>query len=126
MNPSERLAELGRDFHKRGWALGTSGNFSVVIGREPLRLIITASSLDKSRLSPEQLLEVGEDGKVVKASQGRPSAETLLHLAVVRASGAGAVLHTHSVWSTILSDYHIGQSGFFIEGYEMLKGLEGI
>jgi methylthioribulose-1-phosphate dehydratase len=50
----------------------------------------------------------------------------LLHLAIVAHLSAGAVLHTHSVWSTILSDYHVGSGGFFIEGYEMLKGLDGV
>jgi methylthioribulose-1-phosphate dehydratase len=126
MNPPETLAELGREFHRRGWALGTSGNFSAVIQRDPLRIAITASSLDKGRLSADQILEIDTDGKVVSAGTGKPSAETLLHIAIVRTVGAGAVLHTHSVWSTILSDYHIGHSGFFIEGYEMLKGLEGV
>jgi methylthioribulose-1-phosphate dehydratase len=126
MHPSEQLTELAREFHRRGWALGTSGNFSAVIDREPLRLAITASSLDKSRLSPEQILEVDAEGKMLQPGPGRPSAETLLHIAIVRTQGAGAVLHTHSVWSTILSDYHIGHGGFFIEGYEMLKGLEGV
>jgi methylthioribulose-1-phosphate dehydratase len=120
------FATLGRDFHQRGWVLGTSGNFSAVVEREPLRIAITASSLDKSRLLPEHILEVGSDGRVIKPTQGRPSAETLLHVAIVQNRGAGAVLHTHSVWSTILSDYHIGHGGFFIEGYEMLKGLEGV
>jgi len=57
---------------------------------------------------------------------GRPSAETSLHLAVVRARGAGAVLHTHSPWSTLLSDAHSGAGGLAIEGYEMLKGLDGV
>src|SRR5690242_19073168 len=113
MNHLEHLAELGRDFHRRGWALGTSGNFSAVIQREPLRLAITASSLDKSRLAPEHILEVDADGRVVKPGEGKPSAETLLHVAIVQNRGAGAVLHTHSVWSTILSDYHIGHGGFF-------------
>src|SRR5262249_55023372 len=86
----------------------------------------TASSVDKSRLSPEHILEIDGDGNVVKATNGKPSAETLLHVAIVKNVGAGAVLHTHSVWSTILSDYHIGHGGFFIEGYEMLKGLAGV
>jgi methylthioribulose-1-phosphate dehydratase len=126
MNPAEQLAELGRDFHRRGWALGTSGNFSAVISRDPLRIAITASSLDKSRLSAENILEIDGAGKVVGATEGKPSAETLLHVAIARNAGAGAVLHTHSVWSTILSDYHIGHGGFFIEGYEMLKGLQGV
>ena len=120
------LVELARDFHRRGWALGTSGNFSAVIEREPLRLAITASSVDKGRLTVDQILEVDSTGGVAKTTPGMPSAETLLHVAIVRAAGAGAVLHTHSVWSTILSDYHCGRGGFFIEGYEMLKGLNGV
>src|SRR6185295_13941797 len=72
------------------------------------------------------ILEVGADGKLLGQANGKPSAETLLHVAIVRTARAGAVLHTHSVWSTILSDYHVGHGGFFIEGYEMLKGLEGV
>src|SRR5881296_3270325 len=122
----EYLVDLVRDFYRRGWALGTSGNFSTVVAREPLRLAITASSVDKGRLTSDQILEVDAGGRALKPAQGQPSAETLLHVAVVRGAGAGAVLHTHSVWSTILSDYHVGQGGFFIEGYEMLKGLDGV
>jgi methylthioribulose-1-phosphate dehydratase len=34
-------------------------------------------------------------------------------------------LHTHSIWSTILSDVAT-EGGLAIEGYEMLKGLEGV
>lgn len=126
MNPAEHLVHLGRDFYRRGWVLGTSGNFSAVVGRDPLRIAITASSLDKGDLKPENILEIDGDGRVLTPDAGKPSAETLLHTAIVRSRGAGAVLHTHSVWSTILSDYHMGQGGFFIEGYEMLKGLNGI
>ena len=126
MNEPERLVELGREFHKRGWVLGTSGNFSAVVARDPLRIAITASSVDKGRLQPENILEIDAAGQVVGKTTGKPSAETLLHIAIVNSRQAGAVLHTHSVWSTILSDYHIGRGGFFIEGYEMLKGLEGV
>ena len=122
----EHLIALGADFHRRGWALGTSGNFSVVIERAPLRLAITASSVDKSCMTSDHILEVDGRGRMLNGASGKPSAETLLHIAVVQATGASAVLHTHSVWSTILSDYHRGQVGFHIQGYEMLKGLEGV
>src|SRR5262244_2680411 len=122
----EYLVDLARDFHRRGWALGTSGNFSTVVARDPFRLAITASSVDKGRLTPGQILEVDGGGRVLNSIPGKPSAETLLHIAIAETRGAGAVLHTHSVWSTVLSDYHAGSGGFFIEGYEMLKGLEGV
>jgi len=119
------LAEVGRAFYSRGWVLGTSGNFSAVVGREPLRLAITSSSVDKGELTADHILQIDAEGNVLEGS-GRPSAETLLHLAVVRLRGAGAVLHTHSVWSNILSDTYFADGGLSIEGYEMLKGLEGI
>jgi methylthioribulose-1-phosphate dehydratase len=122
---AENLAEAGRAFYSRGWALGTSGNFSAVVSREPLRLAITSTGLDKGRLKAEQFVEIDDGSEVVRGA-GKPSAEALLHLMVVRAVNAGAVLHTHSVWSTVLSGWHAAQHGIALEGYEMLKGLEGV
>jgi methylthioribulose-1-phosphate dehydratase len=119
-----QLAETGRQCYARGWALGTSGNFSAVVNRDPLRLAITTSGVDKGTLSVREIVEIDEHGKVV-AGSGRPSAEASLHLAIARARGAGAVLHTHSIWSTILSDAAT-EDGLAIEGYEMLKGLDGV
>ena len=119
------LCAIGRQFYERGWVLGTSGNFSAVLTPEPLRLAITASSVHKGTLAPEQILEIDEQARVLSGT-GQPSAETLLHVEIVRARGAGAVLHTHSVWSTILSDVHAAGRGLAISGYEMLKGLDGV
>jgi methylthioribulose-1-phosphate dehydratase len=124
---AKQLAEIGRRFYARGWALGTSGNFSAVVGRKPLRLAITASSVAKGALTGNDILQCDERGHVVGRA-GKPSAETLLHVEIVRRRGAGAVLHTHSVWSTILSESWAGKAGgaLAIEGYEMLKGLAGV
>jgi methylthioribulose-1-phosphate dehydratase len=122
---AEKLADVGRGFYARGWALGTSGNFSAVISREPLRLAITSTGLDKGTLTAAQFLEIDSSNEVVRGD-ARPSAEALLHLAIVRELNAGAVLHTHSVWSTVLSGTHAAEGGIALEGYEMLKGLEGV
>jgi methylthioribulose-1-phosphate dehydratase len=119
------LAEAAKGFYQRGWALGTSGNFSAVVSLEPLRLVITSSGVDKGRLTSDQFVQVDGDGKVV-AGEGRPSDETKLHLTIVRHRPAMAVLHTHSVWSTSLSASLINESGVGISGYEMLKGLSGV
>jgi methylthioribulose-1-phosphate dehydratase len=119
-----QLADIGRHCYARGWALGTSGNFSAVVSRDPLRLAITASGVDKGLLSAGDIVEIDGHGAVVTGS-GRPSAEASLHLTIARARGAGAVLHTHSIWSTILSDAAT-EAGLAIEGYEMLKGLDGV
>ena len=123
---ASRLAQISRSFSAKGWALGTAGNFSAVLSHEPLRLAITPSAADKGELLGEQILEIGSDTKDDHGSPVKPSAETLLHMQIILDRGAGAVLHTHSVWSTVLSDVYAAQGGVAFEGYEMLKGLEGV
>jgi methylthioribulose-1-phosphate dehydratase len=121
----QRLVSVGQDFYRRGWVMGTSGNFSVVVSSRPLTLLMTPSGAPKGRLKDSDLLLVDAQGRA-KSGARKPSAETLLHLEIVRERAAGAVLHTHSVWSTILSERHAQAEGLAIEGYEMLKGLEGV
>jgi methylthioribulose-1-phosphate dehydratase len=123
---ARQLVEVGRRFDARDWVLGTSGNFSRVLARDPLRLAITASGIPKGDLTPAQILEIDAEGTVTNAGEGRPSAEARLHVEIVSLRGAGAVLHTHSMWSTLLSERHAAAAGLAIEGYEMLKGLEGV
>ena len=120
------LRECGRMFHRRGWSLGTSSNYSAVIGRDPLELLVTASGKDKCRLGPQDFVRIGDDGLPTFAGQPASSAETLLHVGLVRRGDVGAVLHTHSVWSTILSERFAADGGIEINGYEMLKGLAGV
>jgi methylthioribulose-1-phosphate dehydratase len=125
-NLTEKLAECGAEFYRRGWVLGTSGNFSALSGRSPLSLCITASGNEKGSLGGGHFLEIDADGQVT-TGEGKPSAETLLHLAIYRLRPeAGSILHTHSVWGTILSDTFFERGAIEIEGYEMLKGLAGV
>ena len=123
---ASNLAAIARNFHARGWLLGTSGNLSTVVQREPLRLAMSPSGVDKGDLSPDQMLTIDEDARIVNQDSGKPSDESLLHIRIVKERGAGAVLHTHSVWNTILSDLYAPQGGVTIAGYEMLKGLQGV
>ena len=123
---SLHLSECGAEFYRRGWVLGTAGNFSALIGRDPMSICITASGNEKGALATTNFLEVDVDGQKT-SGEGKPSAETLLHLAIYRLRpDAGSILHTHSVWGTILSDVHFENGAIEIEGYEMLKGLAGV
>jgi methylthioribulose-1-phosphate dehydratase len=119
------LAEAGRAFYARGWVLGTSGNFSAVASPDPLRLSITASGADKGALTPDDILQIDARGEVTRG-RGRPSDEARLHLTVVRVRSAGAVMHTHSVWGTLLSEACAAEGRLLVEGFEMLKGLAGV
>ena len=123
---SETMAEL----HRRGWCDGTGGNFSCTLSHQPLRLLMAPSGVDKGSVSPEALIVVDGEGRVIQGS-GRSSAETLLHQAIVGERQAGAVLHTHSQAGTLLSRHHAPAAGEVVrhlelEQLEMLKGLEGI
>lgn len=124
-NPKAQLAEAGGNFYQRGWVLGTSGNFSAVLSEDPLRLMITASGMDKGQLTEDQFVILDEAGKVIEGT-GKPSDETSLHLCLASKRGAKAILHTHSVWGTLLSDAFAFDGGLAITGWEMLKGLAGV
>ena len=119
------IGDIGRNFYQRGWVMGTSGNFSAVLQRQPLQLAITSSGVDKGALTEKEILRIDGSGKVIEGV-GKPSAETSLHLVIVQLQSANAVLHTHSVWGSIVSDKFAADGGVKIEHYEMLKGLQGV
>lgn len=124
-NLTRDLIECGRDFHHRGWSLGTSSNYSVVLEKNPLKLLMTGSGFDKGQLQPDQFVMVDEQAQLLSPGPLKPSAEALLHTVLAK-HGAGAVLHTHSVAGTVLSEHFVKDGGLRIAGYEMLKGLSGI
>lgn len=125
----QALCAVMAGIHSRGWCDGTGGNFSCLLAQEPLELLMAPSGVDKGLVAPDDLITVNEDGQLLDGS-GKPSAETLLHLTIVKSRGAGAVLHTHSQAATILSKLACpsDESAGWIKltGLEMLKGLEGI
>jgi len=111
--------------HSRGWCDGTGGNFSVRLAHHPLHLLMAPSGVDKGSVNAEDLIVVDADGAVLEGN-GRASAETELHLCIMSSVAAGAVLHTHSVAATVLSRVHRRDGCIQLEGWEMLKGLNGI
>jgi methylthioribulose-1-phosphate dehydratase len=108
----------------KGWAPGTGGNFSVVVNQSPLKLLVTMSGVDKHNVTPKELLLVNRSGKVIKGNP-TPSAETLLHTTIARVTGAACILHTHTVWNTVVSIRESG-STLKLTNFEMLKGLQGV
>ena len=126
--PAERnaLCRAVAELAAQGWCQGTGGNFSVTLDREPLRLLITRSGVHKRHLTPEDLMILGADGRPAEGETAKPSAEALLHTRIVEATGAGSVLHVHSVANTLLGEHFADRGGFVLRGYEMLKGLEGV
>ncbi|HEX2897254.1 MAG TPA: methylthioribulose 1-phosphate dehydratase [candidate division Zixibacteria bacterium] len=109
----------------RGWCPATAGNFSVLLDKEPIRMLITPSGVDKNLISGDDLLEVNEKVEVL-SGKGNPTAEGLIHAAVYQTREAGSVLHVHTVANTVLSEKHLSSGYIEISGYEILKAFPGV
>lgn len=109
----------------RGWCPATAGNFSLLLDRQPMRMLITPSGVDKNLISGDDLLEVNEKVEVL-SGKGNPTAEGLIHAAVYETREAGSVLHVHTVANTVLSEKYLNRGFVELSGYEILKAFPGV
>ena len=117
----DTLAAESARFASYGWMRGTSGNLSLVVSRDPLRLAVTASGLDKGELTGSDVVVVDGAGAAVDDSGRRPSAEAALHARIASLTGAGAVVHVHTVEAVVAG--RRWPADVKLEGLEMLKGI---
>jgi ribulose-5-phosphate 4-epimerase/fuculose-1-phosphate aldolase/pimeloyl-ACP methyl ester carboxylesterase len=102
------LVAFGKRLAADGLIEGTSGNLSIRAGE---LVAITPSGVPYHQITPEGICLVRlADGTVDPGGQAggaaprpRPSSETPMHLAVYRATGAAAIVHTHSPFVVALS-----------------------
>ncbi|MEO3888530.1 class II aldolase/adducin family protein [Nonomuraea sp. B5E05] len=99
MSLREQLCEYGRRAVELGLVIGTSGNLSV---RQGDLVAVTPSGVALDRLTPELCPIVDVSGHLVEGD-AQPSSETPMHLAVYEATDALAVVHTHSVFGTVVA-----------------------
>ncbi|MCB1201484.1 MAG: methylthioribulose 1-phosphate dehydratase [Leptospiraceae bacterium] len=120
------LKDVGRYFHKRKWSLATSSNYSAKVSDGVL--LISSSGHNKDYLQEHDFMLVDFNGSTIESGEQRkPSAETLLHTSVYELfPEAGSVLHTHSVYASVLSRVYLNQGYLELSNYEMLKALDTI
>jgi len=119
------LVRISHLFYQRQWSLATSSNYSVRVDSNSI--LITASGKAKGTLTENDVLLSGLDGMILDATKEIPSAETKLHCALYKfRPEIGAILHTHSVFATVLSSLSNLKVPLSIGGYEMLKAFEGV
>lgn len=138
---SEAVAEIieaGKFLAQKGWAPASAGNYSARLQNG--NLAITASGYDKGELTPAGIMEIDLYGQPVlgdgaensascpaaecggKSFAKKPSAETFLHCQIYQAyADCGAVLHTHSVASTVFSRLRPRLASLVFTDYEFLK-----
>lgn len=98
----EQLVAYGRRMVGDQLAIGAAGNLSV---RTPGGVAITPSGIGYHELVPADICVVAPDGTGLHLPE-RPSSETPMHLAIYAATGAGAIVHSHSPEVVALSTVH--------------------
>ena len=101
------LAEASRDLVRLGLNQGTAGNISVRHGEA---MLITPSGRMPERTGPEMMAAMalaGDTDPPAWHGPNRPSSEWRLHRDILRhRADVGAVVHTHSLYATVLATQH--------------------
>src|SRR3954447_8572194 len=97
------LVAGARAVAEAGLVVGTAGNLSM---RSSDRVLITPRLAHLDAIDPRACVEIAlADGAVADEHVGdsQPSSESALHRAIYAATDAGAIVHTHSHYATVLS-----------------------
>ncbi len=103
------LASMGLQEHKLiNFTWGNVSGFD----RDKKLMVIKPSGVPYEELSPENMVVIDFDGKVVEGKL-RPSSDAPTHLVIYKSlEGLGGIVHTHSTYATAFA-----QAGLSIEAY---------
>lgn len=126
------ICELCRQFYDLGWVSGTGGGISI---KGEAGIFMAPSGVQKERIAPQDVFVLGADDLSTCSVVTAPTNAALrisecqpLFFNAFRTRGAGAVLHSHSVWAVLAARLFSpkGEPGEFVTtGLEMQKGLRG-
>ncbi len=125
------ICELCRQFYDLGWVSGTGGGISI---KGEAGIFMAPSGVQKERIAPADVFVLSGElsacsvvtapaNAALKVSECQP-----LFFNAFRTRGAGAVLHSHSVWAVLAARLFSPRgepSEFVTSGLEMQKGLRG-
>lgn len=113
------LCELSAAFYSLNWNMGTGGGVSVQDGD---LIFLTPSGVHKERIVASDLFvyDARDESYIYEPSNRQPSASSPLFLWLHRQHGAGAVIHTHSISSNLVTN--LGEV-WSIQNQEYIKGI---
>jgi len=99
----EEVCRYAKRMAETGMAIGSAGNASMR-GPGENCFVITPTSLPYAEMTPANIVVCDREGEQLIEVENAPSFELPLHVAVYEARpDVHAVIHTHSLYSTILS-----------------------
>ncbi len=103
----KKVCEANLELVRHGLVIFTWGNVSG-IDRESGLVVIKPSGVSYETMTPEDMVVVSLDGRVVEGSL-RPSSDTPTHLVLYKAfKEIGGVVHTHSTFATAYAQAGLG------------------
>ena len=117
----EVMCDICHKMWQLGWVAANDGNLSVRV--EDNRYLATPTGISKSFITPEKLIVIDGDGKVLEAKDAyRPSSEIKMHLRCYRErDDVGAVLHAHPPTATGYAVAHVP-----LDRYTMIETVAAI
>ena len=97
----DRIVEICKRIHARGWLASTDGNVSVRLDDE--RILATPTGIHKGFMSADDLIVVDRQGRKLQGTR-QPSSELRMHLAAYEERpDVRAVVHAHPTFCIVLS-----------------------
>lgn len=128
------LLRVREEYAVRGWFPASSGSLSVRVGRyTPDRFVFavtadgetnTPSELSAASSPPAGVLFVDASGAPCEPTRLKPCADMPIHARIYRMTGCGAIIHVHTVFNNVLSEFFGEEGGIPLQGNELLKSLE--
>lgn len=99
------IVEYGKKLIGQGLTRGTSGNLSI-FNRDKRLMAISPSGMDYFEIRPEDVVILDIGGNIVDGHR-KPSSEVELHrIFYMNREDINAIVHTHSMYSTLLACLH--------------------
>jgi len=113
--------ETGARLSQLNLIAGAAGNVSIRLP-DGIGLAITTRGSDLARLRTEDIVAIASDERVLEGS-GTPSSELLMHRRIYEARpDVDAVVHTHSIYATVVAALHESIPAFIDELTFVLGG----
>jgi L-ribulose-5-phosphate 4-epimerase len=122
-----KVVEVCKKMLKDGHVIGSAGNVSIRVKRgDDDYILITPSNVDYEEMIPEDIIVMDRDAKVIQGTRN-PSVEKYLHLGIYKARiDVNAIIHSHGIYSTILSTLGLSLPPIIEELVPYLGGEIGI
>jgi len=104
----EEIVKICKKLLSDGHVIGSAGNVSMRVkkGDEEF-VLITPSNVNYKDMEPEDILIIDLEGKVIEGERN-PSVEKHLHLGIYKdREDVNAIIHSHGMYSTILSTLNL-------------------